>query len=108
MGNSNSCCGASSPPVVRKMSEPPAVVGTTADWKHVSSSGSHANLPHISEREPDDLDANPSIHGKAGTIFMERSKASESKLCMDVEAGYLMVQLWLRKMKPKTCRVSLE
>lgn len=78
MGNINSCCATSSPPVIRNRSSIP-VVSTTAEWKHVSTSGSHANLQHISEREPDDLEANPSIHGKAGTIFMERSRASESK-----------------------------
>lgn len=38
------------------------------------------NLQHISEREPEDWDSDPSLHPCAGTIFMERSKqAIESK-----------------------------
>jgi len=42
------------------------------------------NLQHISEREPEDWDADPSLHPKAGTIFMERSKVS-------LESEYLYV-----------------
>lgn len=76
MGNKNSCCAYSSPPPVRKPHLDGTPIGETIpDWKH----SSHANLPHISERESDDFEANPSIHAKAGTLFMERSKASESK-----------------------------
>ena len=74
MGNKNSCCAHSSPPPGRK------------DVPNIDSYGlpegqeSVGNLQHISEREPEDWDADPSLHPKAGTIFMERSKVSlESK-----------------------------
>jgi len=80
MGNRNSCCAASSPPPVRKNSQSPLSVPNSTEWKNVNSSGSHGNLPHISDREPDYMDeTNPSTHGTAGTLFMERSKVSESK-----------------------------
>jgi hypothetical protein len=32
------------------------------------------NLQHISEREPDDLDRDPSNHPSATTLFIEKSK----------------------------------
>lgn len=32
------------------------------------------NLQHISEREPDDLDRDPSVHPSATTLFIEKSK----------------------------------
>jgi len=32
------------------------------------------NLQHISEREPDDLDRDPSVHPSAATLFIEKSK----------------------------------
>ena len=32
------------------------------------------NLQHISEREPDDLDQDPSLHPTAGPLFLLRSK----------------------------------
>ncbi len=41
---------------------------------------SGANLQHISEREPDDLDRDPSVHPSATTLFIEKSKrAIQSK-----------------------------
>lgn len=69
MGNKNSCCARSSPPTGRK------------DVPHFEEylpkeQESVGNLQHISEREPEDWDADPSLHPKAGTIFIERSKAS--------------------------------
>lgn len=69
MGNKNSCCARSSPPTGRK------------DVPHFEEylpkeQESVGNLQHISEREPEDWDADPSLHPKAGTIFMERSKVS--------------------------------
>ena len=39
--------------------------------RHGQSCG---NLQHISEREPDDWETDPSIHPTTGTIFMEKSK----------------------------------
>lgn len=32
------------------------------------------NLQHISEREPDDVERDPSVHPSATTLFIERSK----------------------------------
>lgn len=32
------------------------------------------NLQHISEREPDDLDQDPSLHPSAGPLFLLKSK----------------------------------
>ena len=37
---------------------------------------STTNLQHISEREPEDWQSDPSLHPKAETIFMERSRAA--------------------------------
>ncbi len=38
------------------------------------------NLPHISEREPDDWEEDPSLHPMHPTLFMEKSKqAIQSK-----------------------------
>ena len=34
------------------------------------------NLQHISEREPDDWETDPSLHPTTGTLFMEKSKQS--------------------------------
>jgi len=68
MGNKNSCCARSSPPTGRK--EGPHFQDLPKEQESVG------NLQHISEREPEDWDADPSLHPKAGTIFMERSKVS--------------------------------
>ena len=35
---------------------------------------SGVNLQHISEREPDDLSRDPSVHPSATTLFIEKSK----------------------------------
>lgn len=76
MGNSSSCCSYSSPQLGRK------------DHSHMRGIDEHIpesklsvnNIQHISEREPEDWDCDPSLHPCAGTIFMERSKqAIESK-----------------------------
>lgn len=43
------------------------------------------NLQHISEREPDDLDQDPSLHPTAGPLFLTKSKQvieSEYLLCL--------------------------
>lgn len=72
MGNKNSCCAYSSPPTHRK----------NAEFEEPLPEGEESigNLQHISEREPEDWEADPSLHPMAGTIFLERSKASvESK-----------------------------
>lgn len=42
-----------------------------------------ANLQHISEREPDDLDQDPSLHPTAGPLFLSKSRQIiESMLCI--------------------------
>ncbi|XP_054283094.1 cyclin-Y [Macrosteles quadrilineatus] len=69
MGNKNSCCAYSSPPTSRKQKN---------DFEEAAQEGEESvgNLQHISEREPEDCDADPSLHPMAGTIFLERSKAT--------------------------------
>lgn len=72
MGNKNSCCAYSSPPTGRKNN----------DFEEPVPEGEESvgNLQHISEREPEDCDTDPSLHPMAGTIFLERYKVStESK-----------------------------
>ncbi|XKL61521.1 hypothetical protein PGB90_008578 [Kerria lacca] len=67
MGNKNSCCAYTSPPLRHKdISNPNDNVRNNDD--------SGGNLQHISEREPEDWDTDPSLHPKARTIFLERSK----------------------------------
>lgn len=69
MGNRNSCCSYSSPPTSHKVIVP-------FEERLPEGDNSTNNIQHISEREADDGDADPSQHPMAGTIFMERSKAS--------------------------------
>lgn len=80
MGNKNSCCSYSSPQLGRKDLAGDGCVGSLEE--HLPPRDiSINNLQHISEREPDDWDSDPSLHPCAGTIFMERSKqAIESKI----------------------------
>lgn len=73
MGNWNSCCSYSSPSTRRK-----DINGAVNEFTQEGEE-SVGNLQHISEREPDDGDTDPSVHPKVGTIFLERSKV-ESKL----------------------------
>ncbi|KAF7990029.1 hypothetical protein HCN44_008703 [Aphidius gifuensis] len=73
MGNKNSCCGYSSPQSSRK--ELGNDTGGKSFEEHLPEGEfSVTNLQHISEREPEDWDSDPSLHPCAGTIFMERSK----------------------------------
>ncbi len=52
------------------------------------SDESVGNLQHISEREPDDWDQDPSLHPTVETIFMEKSKKSiQSKLLHSGQRG---------------------
>jgi hypothetical protein len=78
MGNKNSCCFYSSPQLGRKDL---SGEGDRGLQEHLPEGEiSINNLQHISEREPEDWDSDPSLHPCAGTIFMERSKqAIESK-----------------------------
>lgn len=73
MGNKSSCCVYSSPQVGRKELGSEGV--THGLEEHLPEGGiSVNNLQHISEREPEDWDSDPSLHPCAGAIFMERSK----------------------------------
>ncbi|XP_071447928.1 cyclin-Y-like protein 1 [Hetaerina americana] len=104
MGNNQSCCAYATPVGVRRGSVGDHTTGGTgaggADCRGglrsviiVTNSGScydgmkledylqegeesTGNLQHISEREPEDWQADPSLHPKAATIFLERSRAS--------------------------------
>lgn len=70
MGNKHSCCVYSSPRHERKVPE--------TKYVHDSEPGrdeSATNLQHISEREQEDLEGDPSSHPTAGPLFLERSKA---------------------------------
>lgn len=69
MGNQNSCCCYRSPSPIRKD------IVKLDDYLPEGEVSSN-NIQHISEREPDDGDIDPSQDPIAGTIFMERSKAS--------------------------------
>lgn len=70
--------------------------------KHEESLG---NLQHISEREPDDWETDPSLHPTTETLFMEKSKQSiqsESSL-FRFEPGDMgfVVGLYFRKIVSK-------
>lgn len=73
MGNWTSCCSYSSPLSRRK-----DVNGAINEFTQEGEESS-GNLQHISEREQDDWNTDPSVHPKVATIFLERSKV-ESKL----------------------------
>lgn len=70
MGNKISCCSHSSPHCVHRV-----VIPNIADSLQEGEISVN-NLQHISEREADDGDADPSQDPMAQTIFMERSKAA--------------------------------
>ncbi|KAL7287994.1 cyclin-Y-like protein 1 [Trichogramma pretiosum] len=74
MGNKSSCCYYSSPTLGRK--DYPCENDARGIEVNFETKMSVNNLQHISEREPDDWDSDPSIHPSAATIFMERSKKS--------------------------------
>ncbi|KAL1123909.1 hypothetical protein AAG570_001679 [Ranatra chinensis] len=68
MGNKNSCCAYATPPPVRK---------STGHMQFLpEGEESVGNLQHISEREFEDWETDPSLHPKAGTLFLERFKVS--------------------------------
>ena len=71
MGNKSSCCSYSSPPPTRRTKEVPVFEEHLPEGELSTN-----NLQHISEREADDGEHDPSIDPSAGTIFLERSKQS--------------------------------
>ncbi|XP_014791342.1 cyclin-Y [Octopus bimaculoides] len=94
MGHSQSCCAYSSPKQIRigqqKRKEDiyqSARTEETGGSSHagagaatgLSSSGrhhSHSNLQHISDREPEDIDGDPSNNPTTRTLFLTRSKTN--------------------------------
>ncbi|KAJ8680464.1 hypothetical protein QAD02_016251 [Eretmocerus hayati] len=75
MGNKNSCCSYSSPQLGRKDLSGDGVM-RGLDEHLPEGEISINNLQHISEREPEDWDSDPSLHPCTATIFIERSKQS--------------------------------
>ncbi|XP_058809811.1 cyclin-Y [Phymastichus coffea] len=73
MGNKTSCCSYTSPQLGQKDLSGDGGVRSIEE-RLPEGDISINNLQHISEREPEDWDCDPSIHPSAGTIFMERSK----------------------------------
>lgn len=74
MGNLTSCCTYTTPLARRKDAGNGAVHEFPQEGEE-----SVGNLQHISEREQDDWNTDPSVHPKVATIFLERSKV-ESEL----------------------------
>ncbi|KAI1285847.1 Cyclin-Y [Halotydeus destructor] len=81
MGSKWSCCKAMTTPLTSRrhvMGKNSRHVDKT-DGRNYSeakmkTNESSCNLQHISEREPDDIDCDPSTHPSAGPLFMSRSK----------------------------------
>ncbi|GFR03784.1 cyclin-Y-like protein 1-B [Trichonephila clavata] len=71
MGNKIACCASDSPTINRKFGSEYLDGAVIFPYPNESIS----NLQHISEREPEDFDADPSTHPTAGPIFMQRSKS---------------------------------
>lgn len=78
MGNKNSCCsfGSPSPPARKAKTKDPPVFEETRSNNWPEHGVSTNNLQHISEREGDDGNADPSVDPSAATLFLERSKQS--------------------------------
>ena len=75
MGNKHSlgCCIYASPQPQRKSHDASTRSVLESEPCRAEST---ANLQHISEREPEDWNSDPSLHPKTETIFMERSRAA--------------------------------
>lgn len=76
MGNKLSCCTCGSPRVDRRAEN------SYLPEAEVHQDESISNLQHISEREPEDIETDPSTHPTAGPLFMQRSK-SDVRNCKD-------------------------
>lgn len=95
MGSKLSCCKSNTPRLPRKerKAKPDgsrnhsndADANHTAETECLGHDESSTNLQHISEREPEDLDSDPSTHPSAGPLFMRRSRSdvrSKLKFCI--------------------------
>lgn len=104
MGNKHSlCCEGGSPPASRRSLREdryqPGGGGGGGDGElpdgprdHSEKDESVTNLQHISEREPDDLNDDPSLHPTVGPLFVERSRSnieSECSHCSQLANIYL-------------------
>lgn len=69
MGSKLSCCACTSPRLERKLED------NYLPNADVYQEESISNLQHISEREPEDFDGDPSTHPTAGPLFMQRSRS---------------------------------
>lgn len=76
MGNKLSCCTCGSPRIDRRAEN------SYLPEAEVHQDESISNLQHISEREPEDIETDPSTHPTAGPLFMQRSK-SDVRNCKD-------------------------
>lgn len=74
MGSKLSCCKANTPRVQRKNNVESTGV-LDSDVLILRQDESTCNLQHISEREPEDFEADPSTHPTAGPLFMQRSRS---------------------------------
>ncbi|GAB6028315.1 hypothetical protein CHUAL_002488 [Chamberlinius hualienensis] len=68
MGNKHSCCVYVSPRHENKVVE-----DSYTPYIEPHLARESCSLQHISEREPDDIESDPSLHPSAGPLFMERS-----------------------------------
>jgi len=81
MGANQSCCAYSSPRTVTKKDKSKRdkeKLNERYEPRQLANGKEESvgNLQHISEREPDDWEEDPSLHPTTETIFMEKSKQS--------------------------------
>jgi len=75
MGNKQSCCVQSSPKAYKGEPSVEQKYVIQCEQEAPPRPASSTNLQHISEREPDDADDDPSCHPTASTIFLTKSKS---------------------------------
>lgn len=86
MGSQLSCCVSSTPRhSLEVVEEDPHY------FKEAHPNPSLTNLQHISEREPEDLDSDPSTHPTAGPLFMLRSK-SDMRNCKEKRRSQALLE----------------
>lgn len=95
MGNWTSCCSYTSP-LSRRKDVNGAVNEFTPEGEE-----SVGNLQHISEREHDDWNTDPSVHPKVATIFLERSKVES--MINSILIKYLLLYTYLAVIGLPTC-----